>query len=246
MLREQEPPTIPQGVGRTAGLAQLAEAFAYAQDQGCDPWQFALAIATLLAAGVTESELRWLVSKGYAKHACEITTAQSVARKFRPSHNLAFVETTRIILTAAGADYLATGSGRLPMAGLPVEADREVASSMTATTPFWDADGRSLRVGGWIVKRYRRPSPSQETILEAFQEEGWPHRIDDPLPPLPELDSKSRLHDTIKRLNRHHKHPLLCFRGDGTGEGIQWEYVKAATPSSSSVLEDVARLHRVG
>jgi hypothetical protein len=64
--------------------------------------------------------------------------------------------------------------------------------------------------------------------LSAFQEDGWPHRIDDPLPPLDDIEPKCRLHDSIKRLNRHHKDRVIRFRGDGTGEGVCWEYVDVA------------------
>jgi hypothetical protein len=31
------------------------------------------------------------------------------------------------------------------------------------------------------------------------------------------------LHDTINTLNRHQKHLLVHFLGDGTGEGVRWE-----------------------
>ena len=66
---------------------------------------------------------------------------------------------------------------------------------------------------------------NQEAILTAFQEEGWPARIDDPLPPHPEQDPKRRLNDTIKCLNRKQSQSLIHFRGDGTGEAVIWERV---------------------
>lgn len=54
-------------------------------------------------------------------------------------------------------------------------------------------------------------------------------RIDDPLPPVFDIEPKRRLHDTIKSLNRHQKNRLIRFKGDGTGQGIRWELVTAAT-----------------
>jgi hypothetical protein len=63
----------------------------------------------------------------------------------------------------------------------------------------------------------------------AFEEEGWPYRIDDPLPPKGETHPTTRLHDTIKWLNRNREHPLLRFLGDGTGEGLCWEPVAIST-----------------
>jgi hypothetical protein len=102
------------------------------------------------------------------------------------------------------------------------------AQTASAPLPQWDAEYRALRVGGCVIKEYRVPSTSQEAILTAFQEEAWPHRIHDPLPPLDNIEPKTRLHDTIKRLNRHHKQRLIRFHGDGTGEGVCWDYVDSA------------------
>ena len=83
-----------------------------------------------------------------------------------------------------------------------------------------------LRIGAVTVKRFKWMAPNQETVLAAFEEEGWPHRIDDPLPPHPDQDSKRRLSDTIKCLNHKQKNELIRFHGDGTGEGVTWELVE--------------------
>jgi hypothetical protein len=99
-------------------------------------------------------------------------------------------------------------------------------------------------VGSRVVKEYRVPCPNQEAVLAAFEEEGWPHRIDDPLSPQGEIEPKSRLHDTIKRLNRHHKEPLIRFQGDGTGEGVCWGYVELgvlASPIDTAAKEKPRR-----
>jgi hypothetical protein len=108
----------------------------------------------------------------------------------------------------------------------PVSQYSRNANTVSAPKPQWDAVYRELRVGKCVVKEYRVPSLNQESILLAFQEEGWPHRIDDPLPPQENIEPKCRLHDTIKRLNRSQKNPLIRFRGDGTGEGVCWEYTE--------------------
>jgi hypothetical protein len=89
--------------------------------------------------------------------------------------------------------------------------------------PCWDGRLHELRLGQALVKVFRLPSPNQEAVLLAFQEEGWPPRIDDPLPPQGDMEPKRRLHDTIKSLNRRQKKRLIRFMGDGTGEGIRWE-----------------------
>lgn len=99
----------------------------------------------------------------------------------------------------------------------------EIQATSTTGLPQWDAVRRELRVGEVVVKRFRGAAPNQTTILAAFEEEGWPERIDDPLPPDPYCSSSERLHDAIKNLNRNHLVPLLRFHGDGTGRGIRWQ-----------------------
>jgi hypothetical protein len=80
-------------------------------------------------------------------------------------------------------------------------------------------------LGEKVVKEFKLPASNQATILMTFEEDGWPRRIDDPLPPALNCDPKHRLHDTIKNLNRNQKISLLRFMGDGTGRGILWEIV---------------------
>ena len=86
-----------------------------------------------------------------------------------------------------------------------------------------------VTIAAEVIKRYRVPAPNQELILSAFQEEGWVPRIDDPLAPQLNQDSKRRLHDTINSLNRNQKQSLIRFLGDGKGEGIRWEFANEPT-----------------
>jgi hypothetical protein len=60
-------------------------------------------------------------------------------------------------------------------------------------------------------------------ILGAFEEEGWPEHIDDPLPVIGDIDPRTRLHDAINRLNRCQTNRLLRFHGNGTGTGVFWK-----------------------
>jgi hypothetical protein len=91
--------------------------------------------------------------------------------------------------------------------------------------PKWDAQRHELFFHDQIVKRFRWPAENQEAVLNAFEEEGWPSRIDDPIPQQSEMDPKRRLADTIKCLNRNHHSAILRFRGDGTGEGVLWDLI---------------------
>jgi hypothetical protein len=86
--------------------------------------------------------------------------------------------------------------------------------------PHWNADRRELWCGQVLAKRLRKAAPNQECILRAFELQGWPTRISDPLPADERVDSVERLHEAIKRLNAHMT--VVRFGGDGTGRGVCW------------------------
>ena len=90
-------------------------------------------------------------------------------------------------------------------------------------TPCWDRQLRELRIVNVVVKRFRWPAENLEQVLDAFEEEGWPSHIDDPLRPDPKICPKRRLHDTLKCLNRKQINEVIKFRGDGTGQGVLLE-----------------------
>jgi hypothetical protein len=78
-----------------------------------------------------------------------------------------------------------------------------------------------------LVKRFKQPAANQELILEAFQEEAWPSRIDDPLHPAFDQNSKQRLHSTISNLNRCQENRLIHFEGGGDGKSVCWRLLLA-------------------
>jgi hypothetical protein len=80
-----------------------------------------------------------------------------------------------------------------------------------------------LRVGDFLVKKFRVPAGNQELVLSAFEEEGWPSYIDDPLPMKSEIVPKQRLNNVINRLNGSQLLPILRFHGNGNGEGVGWQ-----------------------
>lgn len=232
------------------GLQMLLQALDYAHELDRDVWEFAVELPVLQKAGLSSSDLRWLVCKGYADHAREITSESNSGRSFRYQKNLAMWKRSCFVLTNLGVDFAQNSDMQLStqnnestpprvyssrlQAGAYVEGDnsatngeRDGSAARTddckSMTPTWDCDRQELRLGPQVVKEFRLRSPNQVTILTAFEEEEWPAKIDDPLPPHTDIDVKQRLHDTIKSLNRNQKRPLIRFRGDGTGEGIRWE-----------------------
>lgn len=204
-----------------AVLGLLHDAYECAQHPQRPLWDFAVRISTLRAAGLTDALLLWLMYQGYVEHAIEVTPQGETRRSFRPSEPLMFTGRTCLVLTEEGVRHLHTLFPQL--AGARPEDAPGVGEQRPGPQPYWDSDRRELRLGPVLVKQFLRPAPNQELILAVLQEEGWPPRIDDPLPSRHDLDARERLHDTIKNLNRHQEQRLLRFQGDGTGRGVRWK-----------------------
>jgi len=110
--------------------------------------------------------------------------------------------------------------------GAPLSPQDRLAAA-TPAIPVWDEACGELTFRGLLIKRFRVPAPNQSAILSSFQEEGWPHRIDDPLPPVPDVEPKIRLRDTVKCLNRSRETAKIHFTGDGRGTGVVWREASA-------------------
>jgi hypothetical protein len=102
-------------------------------------------------------------------------------------------------------------------------------ATLAPIKPVWDPSHRELRYNGKLVKRFRVPASNQIAILDAFQEDGWPEFIDDPIPPERGIDPKHRLNVTIKSLNRNQVDPLIRFHGNGNGLQVYWEAVESGS-----------------
>jgi hypothetical protein len=219
-----------------SALVLLADARDYAREMDADVWQFAVEIDDLAALGLTRSDLRWLVLMGYVEHAREITARDDTARLFQPGQSLAFPNGTCFVLAEAGLSASLKSKGpAYPILG--IRSNDAADSTVEDLMPLWDQERHTLYVGDQIVKQFREPSPNQESVLAAFHQEDWAHRIDDPLPPSQDQDSKYRLHHTIQRLNNHQQRPLIRFRGDGTGQGVFWELTENILVTHSSSVD---------
>jgi hypothetical protein len=210
------------------GVAILLQAHGYASKLGRETWEFAIEIQILRAAGLTHSDLRWLRCKGYVDHAIEITSRDDRRRVFQPSANLSFNKRTCFVLTPDGVQFACSIHCR-PEGDEEPDSTGERPSREGGTlgrVPVWDRDRQTLHLGDVLVKHFKTAAPNQEAILSAFEEDGWPPRIDDPIPPLPGQDPKARLHDTINALNRNQKRRLIHFLGDGRGQGVLWELIQ--------------------
>jgi hypothetical protein len=181
----------------SSGLRLLRVAWDCARDGGLDLWQLAVEIDLLRSSGLANTDLRWLVSRALVDHRTELTRPMDRTRRFRKSTSHSFALTPRdcFVLTESGYEF-AAGEGR------GWSAIRKTSGNGTERVPHWDAMLHEVRFGCTLVKRFKRPPSAQGLILSAFQEEGWPPAIDDPLPAQHNQDPKRRLHYTIRNLNR--------------------------------------------
>lgn len=227
------PPLLAKRAGVvTQGLSLLLEAGEYANALQRNVWDFAVELSALQAAGLTNSEIRCLICMGYVTHSREESeTPANGTRRFCDEGMLTLGHHSCFVLTDEGARALQVlaplaAPDSLFDGGEGLVCESQGGASAQGFQPFvptWDCQRQELRLGGRLVKQFKLPSPNQEMVLSSFQEEGWPVRIDDPLPPVPDILPKRRLHDTIKSLNRSQKCRLIRFLGDGSGQGVRWE-----------------------
>ncbi|MGE0609853.1 MAG: hypothetical protein AB7O62_22370 [Pirellulales bacterium] len=93
--------------------------------------------------------------------------------------------------------------------------------------PHWNRALRELSFLGKVVRHFRSLTIAKNVvaILDAFQLEGWPVRIDNPIPGSGKLGKggqaeSHRLREAIGSLNTGLL--LIKFEADGTGTGIIW------------------------
>jgi len=98
---------------------------------------------------------------------------------------------------------------------------REIGESETPESqtplPIWDAERRELRYRGIVVRRVRvgKVASSISSVLDDFQEAGWPAKIPS------NLDttlSSQPLHDAVAQLNKN----LADIRFGVDGDNIFW------------------------
>lgn len=214
-----------------AALIGMLEAVEYSRDVEASVWDFAIEVASLRRLQLSRSDMRWMVARGFVDHALEVTLPGDFERSFRKPARLLFSKKTCFVLTSTGEALARSIVDRAEISGpvtgrVPLEPTfLALVPALKALTPKWDRDRQELKLGTILVKRFKVPAANQEMILAAFEEEGWPARIDDPLPPHCEQSSKRRLQETIKSLNRNQRTQAIRFLGDGSGQGVRWETV---------------------
>lgn len=86
--------------------------------------------------------------------------------------------------------------------------------------PLWNAKERELRFRGKALKQWHRSAPRSECLLAAFEAEGWPESIPNPLPPPVNGRRKTQLNSALRNLNRDL--PLIHFCSEQYGTRVSW------------------------
>lgn len=86
----------------------------------------------------------------------------------------------------------------------------------------WRQDVRQLWVGPNLARKVRSTKIGKNivAIFNAFQEDGWPSRIDSPF--TDDEDGKTRMRDAVQSANEGLSH--IRFEADGSGIGICFHF----------------------
>jgi hypothetical protein len=186
----------------------LVEARRCAQYLDCKTRDLPLEIQDMHRAGLTDTDLRWLMSQGFVEVVVEPRLTSKARQRVSHDTKGPLSSRTCFALTDAGAAFAARAC--------------RVKPSAKPIVPRWIAERRELRVGGVLVKRFQQPAAVQELIFAVFQEQGWQDWIDDPLPRAGIQDPQKRVHTTVNNLNHNHRHHLLHFKAGGMGTQFGW------------------------
>lgn len=209
----------------SAGLALLLDAHEFSQDVQSPNGEFHTGYDELLAVGLCRIDLHWLVAKGHLAAANGKPHKPAKARREssgKAAKTGRFTPRSTFVLTNQGKKFAEDViAQRCAVCGAERNGKADVEHT-TSTRPVWDVKRRTLHWGSKLVKHYRVHANNQVAILTAFEEQGWPPCIRNPLTATREATAQRRLHDAITRLNGRQIHRCLVFGGNGTAEGITW------------------------
>jgi hypothetical protein len=176
-----------------AALGLLMEPYERAEERHVSVWNVAATRQALNSQGLTDDLLLRLLEQDLVDQRLD-----------------------KVVLTARGA---AVARGRCdPGQGLK---GPHVLGKLIV--PFYDGDLRTLSYEGRLVKRLRQQADLQEIVLRAFQRQGWPRALKNPLPKDSMVPVETRLHYAIRGLMNAQKEARIRFFRNGTACTICWE-----------------------
>jgi hypothetical protein len=181
-----------------AALGLLMEPYERAEERHVSVWNVAATRQALNSQGLTDDLLLRLLKEDLVDQRLD-----------------------KVVLTARGA---AVARGRCDPG--QEQSGPHVVGGLIV--PFYDEDLRTLSYEGRLVKKLRQQADVQEIVLRAFQRQGWPRALKDPLPKHPTIAQEARLHGAIRGLMNAQKEARIRFFRNGTRCTICWEPVAAA------------------
>jgi hypothetical protein len=204
---------------------QLLVARLEALEQEVDPRARPVPWSAFPDSAVGSEVLFWMLYQGHVEHFRWLATSPDNGPVAASVLTLCLSETSAFVLTEVGEAFAVAF---LENALVPCEEGAFAAAwdslLLGRLLPHYRSDRRLFLWGHHVLKHFRQPAQNQELVLRAAEELGWPSWFDDPLPRGGTRNSKVRLHDTIKDLNRRQEPYLIHFMGDGTGTRIGWSY----------------------
>jgi hypothetical protein len=215
--------TPPELLTVLIAYLQLLNATYEATEQGLPATENPVPLKELSSAGVGSDFLLWLLFQGQVIQLGQPGAVGDEAG-FQPMQSARIGERSSFVLTEFGVACaeLFVGWALVPENEGEFDAAWDLLP-MGWLTPRYDAERRRFTWGHHVLKQFMQPSDNQAMVLSAAEEQEWPIWFDDPLPRVCGIGPKVRLHDAIKRLNRHQKPYLVRFKGDGTGTQVGWE-----------------------
>jgi hypothetical protein len=177
-----------------------------AQTTGRDPWDIALGLPELEAAGLTYDDLCELIARRLLAHKVEKIGRGGRRTLVRPRGS-ELSPRSHFLLTAAGvrwAEYL--------VASDPASNPTTPSEGESRTRPEWDAGRRLLSYTGRLVLKLSPQASIRKLILDSFQEDNWKPRIDNPITARSAGDDAGkRLRDALGGLNHSQLWRVLWF-----------------------------------
>jgi hypothetical protein len=101
--------------------------------------------------------------------------------------------------------------------------------AIPSPVPHWDGDTATLWYAGRRLFELSGKAEILRLIMETFEEDGWPPKIDDPIPPKSDTIPANRVQYAVRALNSKKTLdgsplPITFHEGDG-GTTIRWEQV---------------------
>lgn len=144
----------------------------------------------------------------------ELSTAGIWARLWKISTQRAVVE------LAYQLEYLSETKAHWLLKEMGEESATLVMATVSRAKPKWDPETGKLYYRDQIIRKLRKTKDltNIHLILDTFEEDGWPSRIDSPIP---NDSSGERLHETIRSL----KKDLIgiTFSVQEGGQAVVWQ-----------------------